>query len=263
VCLITYNQEMFVRAAIESVLAQRTSFDSELVIGDDASTDRTTEIVAGFARRYPERIRVLRQESNQGLLRNFHLTLNACRGKYVALLDGDDYWTATNKLETQVRFLVAHPECSLCFHDVAVLQEDGRFCTSNYTSPLTKRTSEITDLFETNFIATCSAVFRREAINEFPSWYQSCLWEDWPLYMLLAQQGTITYFNEVMAVYRSHGRGLWSALDMASQVSRTIEFLTAVDRYLDFRYRDAIQSSIEKHRRRLNAIAAPTEPNHG
>ena len=256
VCLVTYNQEMWVSQAIESVLTQRTSFDIELVIGEDHSTDRTRDTVSAFARQHPGRIRVLLQDANRGLLANFSDTFAACRGEYVALIDGDDYWTSPDKLEQQARFLDAHPECTICFHDTAVLLPDGNFCPDNYTSPSQKRISTLTDLFETNFIATCSAMVRRSAVPTLPSWYKDCCWEDWPLYILLAERGSIGYLPEVMAVYRSHGQGLWSGLGVSEQLEHTIDFLTRLDAHLDHRHSQAINASILKHRARLAAVRA-------
>jgi glycosyltransferase involved in cell wall biosynthesis len=251
VSLITYDHERFIAQAIESVLSQKADFEWELVVGDDCSTDRTGEIVGEFAERYPGRIRVLPSERNFGLVGNFVRTFRACRGEYVALLDGDDYWTNPLKLQRQAEFLDSHPECSICFHDAAVLLPDDTVCGTNYTAADQKEISSVEDLFATNFIATCSAMLRRGAVPELPSWYAGCLWEDWPLYILYAERGKIGYLNEVMAVYRNHGRGLWSALDSVEQLEAVIRFLLDMDDHLGHRYRAAIESSVSKYRNRL------------
>lgn len=260
VSLITYDHESFIAGAIESVLAQRADFDWELVVGDDCSTDRTAEIVRSFGDRYPERIRVLPSGGNLGLVRNFLRTFRACRGDYVALLDGDDYWTSSSKLQRQAAFLDARPECSICFHDVAVMLPDGSLCDANYTSPDQKEISSVEDLFETNFIATCSAMLRRKALAELPAWYASCLWEDWPLYILYAERGKIGYLNEVMAVYRNHGRGLWSGLGPVAQLEAVIRFLEDVDERLGRRYRLPIEASVAKYRARLRVARGEASP---
>ena len=123
--MITYNHERFIAQAIEGVLMQQTDFAVELVIGEDCSTDGTRAIVRRYGERYPERIRLLLQERNLGARANALATLNACRGQYIALCEGDDYWTDPTKLQKQVDFLESHPECSLCFHRVLVVYEDG------------------------------------------------------------------------------------------------------------------------------------------
>src|ERR1700676_449892 len=109
VMMITYNHERYIAQAIESILAQKVNFDYELVIGEDCSTDGTRAVILDFHRRYPSRIVPLLRERNLGGPRNFLGTLAACRGKYLALLEGDDYWICTDKLQRQVDFLEANP----------------------------------------------------------------------------------------------------------------------------------------------------------
>jgi glycosyltransferase involved in cell wall biosynthesis len=114
VCMMTYNHERFIAQAIESVLEQKTSFDLELVIGEDCSTDGTRKIVAEYARKYPEKIKAMFRETNLGMTANGIQTLRECRGRYIALLEGDDYWTDPLKLQKQVDFLDVHPTCTAC-----------------------------------------------------------------------------------------------------------------------------------------------------
>lgn len=247
VCFITYNHETYVAQAIESVVAQRTTFDYEIVVGEDCSTDGTRRIVEAYAERYPGRIRLNLQTENRGLLRNFLTTFESCRGEYVALLDGDDFWTSSRKLQKQVDFLDEYPDCSICFHDVEVLLPDGSVCEVNYTRPDHPPFATIEDLFETNFIATCSAMLRKCALPGLPPWYASSPLEDWPLYILYAERGKIGYLKEPMGVYRSHGRGLWSALDPVAQISKVIEFLRMIDERLAYRYTDRISASVARY----------------
>src|SRR5438132_1821213 len=98
VMMITYNHERFIAQALDSILAQRVNFDYEIVIGEDCSTDGTRDILMDFHRRYPDRIVLLLRDHNLGVMRNFEATLGACRGRYLALLEVDDYWTSENKL---------------------------------------------------------------------------------------------------------------------------------------------------------------------
>src|SRR6202022_1084614 len=125
VTMITYNHERFIAQAIESALAQRVEFDYEIVIGEDLSTDNTRAIVLDFARRYPDRILPILRDRNIGAMRNFAQTIAACRGQYLAFLEGDDYWTSPDKLQKQVDFLDAHYECAISCHRVRYLYELG------------------------------------------------------------------------------------------------------------------------------------------
>ena len=119
VAMITYNQERYIGQAIESVLAQRVNFDYEIVIGENCSTDGKREIVMDYQRRYPERIvLILRAAEPSALCGTSSRVLTACRGQYLTILEGDDYWTSVDKLEKQVDFLDAHPDCGLCCHRV-------------------------------------------------------------------------------------------------------------------------------------------------
>ena len=104
---------------------QEADFSYEVVIGEDCSTDRTRPIVMEYARAYPGKIRLVVGSERVGAPRNFARTLEACQGQYIALLDGDDYWTSPDKLRKQVEFLDRRPECAICFHDVLVVYEDG------------------------------------------------------------------------------------------------------------------------------------------
>jgi glycosyltransferase involved in cell wall biosynthesis len=247
VCLITYNHREYVAQAIESVLAQKTSFPFEIRIGEDRSTDGTREIVEGFGRRFPEKIRLNLQETNRGLLPNFLSTFESCRGEYVALLDGDDFWTSPGKLQKQADFLDRHPDCTISFHQTEVLLPDRTLCETNYTQPGQPPFASIDALFETNFIATCSAMLRRSAVPKIPDWYRTSRWEDWPLYLLFADRGRIGYLPEAMGIYRSHGRGLWSGLDPIAQVEAVIGFLLTMDERLGRRYTAEILKSASRY----------------
>ncbi|OYW17265.1 MAG: hypothetical protein B7Z54_08515, partial [Sphingobacteriales bacterium 12-47-4] len=132
VCLQTFQQAAFIRQAIDSVLAQETDFPFEILIGEDDSTDGTREICREYVQRFPDRIRLfLRHESEKIYINgvktgrfNFLSNLQAARGKYIALLDGDDYWPDTRKLQKQVEALEKNPSLSICFSRVEI-EQDG------------------------------------------------------------------------------------------------------------------------------------------
>lgn len=115
VCMITYNHEPYIRKSIDCVLAQETKFPFELVIGEDCSTDGTREIVFDYQKKYPDIIRVVNSNKNVGAHNNNIRTRKACRGKYMAFCEGDDYWHHPRKLQKQVDYLESHPECGLVF----------------------------------------------------------------------------------------------------------------------------------------------------
>jgi glycosyltransferase involved in cell wall biosynthesis len=117
VCMIAYNHQTYIAQALDSILAQKTNFPFEIVIGDDNSTDDTGKICQEYAIRYPGKIRYHLREKNLGMMPNFITTLYECQGTYIALCEGDDYWIDETKLQTQADFLDAHPDHSLCCHN--------------------------------------------------------------------------------------------------------------------------------------------------
>ena len=243
VCLITYNHGRFIAQALESALAQETNFEFEIVIGEDCSADHTRQILVEYQQRYPSKIRLMLPEKNLGANRNFARTLQACRGQYIALLEGDDYWTAPTKLQEQVDFLDSHEECAICFHAVRVFHEDGSVAPRLSPRFGHKKISTIEDLLGLgNFIPTCAAVFRNGLISEFPDWFYTLRIADFSLHVLNAQYGKIGYINKVMGAYRIHSGGTFSAASTsgnAHEVVRTYDYLNS---YLDYKHDRTIKA---------------------
>jgi glycosyltransferase involved in cell wall biosynthesis len=241
VCLLTYNHERYVAQAIESVLAQR-DVDFELVVSEDHSTDGTRAIVEEYAARHPDRIRVLPSPRNVGMTRAFARGIEAARGTYVALLDGDDYWTSPDKLRLQADFLDANPACAICFHNVTVVYEDGSSEPHPFHMPeparylsraMPRPVSTLADVAPGNFMQTCSVMFRRGLFGAFPEWFEGLAVADWPLHVLNAEHGDIGYIDAVMAAYRVHEGGVWSGSLSRFHRRAAVEGLADVYRKLD------------------------------
>ena len=247
VCMITYNHEKFITQAVESVMMQQTNFDYELVIGEDCSTDRTREIAIELQKRYPDKIRLLLPEKNLGMQPNFVQTLEACRGKYTALVEGDDYWTSPAKLQRQVDFLDSHPDLSECFHSTLVVHEDGSQDSRVFAPPGGKKVWSLEDfLFEVP-IATCSTMFRKGLFGAYPEWFYKTEIGDWALHMLNAQHGKVGHLDEVMSVYRVHYGGVWSSLNQATAHQQKIRLLRQVDEHFGWQHHQIIKRSISNH----------------
>ena len=256
VVMIAYNVERYVAQALDSVLMQQLEGDYEIVVGEDASTDGTGAIVADYARRHP-RIRLLRRERNLGMNRNFMETLLAARGRFIALLDADDYWTSPHKLRAQIDFLESHPECSICFHNAMVVYEDQAIEPHPFHVPeprhllshhVPKPFSSLADLAGGNFMQTCSVVFRAGLYGDLPPWYLSMPTFDWPLHLLNAEHGLIGYIDGIMGVYRVHSGSFWST-NMAhfrriDDVEAMIDAYRMVNAYTGFRYDRTIRGQV-------------------
>ena len=248
VLVMTYNHEKFIEQALGSALMQKTNFDYEILISEDCSTDRTREIVVEFQKAHPDKIRLLLSEqnvhSNQVVVRG----IQAARGEYIAMLDGDDYWTSPDKLQKQADFLDKHPECSLCFHNAKIFHEAENREGRNWTPPGHKEISTLEDIWLGNFIATCSTMFRRGAIREIPAWYDVMFpITDWPLHILNAEQGKIGYIDEVMGMYRYHPGGYYSPFSETQKQAETLKFYRTMNRNLNYRYDRLINIAISKY----------------
>jgi glycosyltransferase involved in cell wall biosynthesis len=243
VAMVTYNQERYIGQAIESVLAQRVNFDYEIVIGEDCSTDGTRAVVMDFHRRYPDRIVLILRQRNIGPMRNIESTLAACRGQYLSILEGDDYWTSVDKLQKQVDFLDAHPDRVLCCHRVKFLNETGS-AEADVHPLLAAGPYAIEDLLKWNFVMTCSAVMRRDLTNCPPPWLSEMKVGDWARSALVARHGTIELMDEIMAAYRVHAGGIWSSLSQTARLQETARMLRALDKELGYAYTDTILQTI-------------------
>jgi len=253
ICCITYNQEEFICETIDSFLMQKTNFPIEIIIHDDASTDKTAEIIKKYEKIYPDIIKPIFQTENQHskgkkIFSNF-VFLQA-KGKYIALCEGDDYWTDPNKLQKQVDFLENNPDFSICFHKVSTLK-DNKFedeIHKNYYKEILKDREMffIEDLLNDNFIATCSVVFQKK-FNNFPEWYEYLTFGDWSLHILNAQFGKIKYIDEIMAVYRIHEKGLWTSKSVSFREESILKFYKIINKYLNFKYNDLIFERILNH----------------
>ena len=162
VCMTAYNHAPYIGRAIEGVLSQRTTFAVELVLSDDCSTDGTGAICRDYAARYPDRIRLLTGDVNVGMRANYRRTIEACRGRYVAMCDGDDWWCDPLKLQRQVEALEADPACGICYTRVrCYAQEEGRY-VENY--PMGAGATTFEELLLNNTIPNCAAVVRRDLL---------------------------------------------------------------------------------------------------
>jgi len=224
VALRTYQHRPFVAQAIESVLLQDAPFEFELVIGEDCSVDGTREIVERYAERNPGRVRTVLPEENVGHGEILRRILDATRGRFVAYLDGDDYWTSAAKLRRQAEYLLAHEECASCFHDASIVY-DAAATPSGLTTPaLAEASFALEDILTECFIPSPAVMFRREIIAALPEWAFESAWIDWLVHIRCAERGPLGYIAEPLAAYRVHAGGMFSSLDRISQIEEDLRF---------------------------------------
>lgn len=207
----TYNHEKFIAQAIEGVLMQKTNFPFELIIGEDCSTDRTREIVVDYANRYPDIIKPILHEKNVGSKLNGRACKAACRGKYIAICEGDDYWIDLLKLQKQVDFMENHPECSLCHTYYKEMDENSVEFGSVLPKGKLPNVSKFGDYFpHRRIIRTATVMHRRELTptKEELEPFMESKYGDLVLFTLLSMKGKIGFVPDVTTHYRVHRGGV-------------------------------------------------------
>ena len=240
VILIAYNQRRYIRQAIESVLAQETSFSYELLIGDDASDDGTGDIVAEYARAYPDRVRAFIRPENLGAARNAVLLLQQARGEFIASLEGDDYWIDPQKLEKQAAFLRESPGFIGCTSRIRCVDVNGRAIRGKPEWIRQKRVFTLADFDGVHLPGQASSLMRRN-IFRTPAHDYSVLTEadtmisDRTAMLIFLLQGDFYCFDQPMSVYRYapalQGGNLTSRLAGEASILRDIQITRAMERY--------------------------------
>jgi glycosyltransferase involved in cell wall biosynthesis len=244
----TYQQIAYIRDAIDGVLAQRTPFELEIVIADDCSSDGTREVLAEYRDRHPELIRLLLPERNLGPTEIFRHAVAELRGRYVAWLDGDDYWTDTEKLARQVEALRARPGWAGCFHNATVCQVDGDSPNRPYVSDEVRGSLGFADLLRSNPVPSLSLMARGDLVRDLPSWVWEGLWADWLALLAISQHGELGYMPEEMGVYRVHSAGISSGLAREKQLEEDLRFYELVDPVVEERFRPELEAAVRSRR---------------
>lgn len=219
ICVVAFQHRKYIRQCLDSILSQRVNFAYELIIGEDDSTDGTREICMEYAEKYPEKIRLFLQSRKDVIYinnkptgrNNFIQCYHATRGKYVAVCEGDDYWTDENKLQMQVDFLESHPDFSLTHTNVDHVDEHGNITLHaplKYKAVMTHEevAGQIT-------VQTLTMVFRKDALPDFPPEYYKVFNADVFLTALLSEKGKVKFFNAVTGCYRKHAGGTFTGIN--------------------------------------------------
>ncbi len=262
VSITAYNHEKFISQALDSVLMQETDFSFEILIGEDDSEDNTREIVKEYQKQHPDKIRLFLNDRDKVIhingrptgRWNFVNNIKNAKGEYIALLEGDDFWTDPFKLQKQIDFLKDNKECTICFHNVEIFYEDENRAPWNYCLPNQKKISSLEDLLERNFLSTCSVVFDNGLFDKFPSWFYETAMGDWPLHILNSQHGKIGYLADVMAKHRINSNSYWSShrQDQTLYKSSLVDAYQHFNKHLCYRYDHTIKSKLSKYYHELS-----------
>lgn len=220
ICCLTYNHEKYIQQTLDGFLMQKTEYEFEVLIHDDASTDNTAEIIKEYQKKYPDIIKPIYQVENQyskGVIINKEFQFSRAKGKYIALCEGDDYWTDENKLQMQISYMEQNPQCSCTFH--AALLSSNEVIIGNdrhYEEECDIPTEEIVQ-GDGAYCATASLVFRTKYALEYPKFRLISDVGDYPLQILLAAKGSVHYFPDTMSVYRCFVEGSWTQRNWSAE----------------------------------------------
>lgn len=228
VIMITYGHEKYIEEAINGVFKQKTDYDIELIIADDCSPDNTGEVVENLLSKAPVNIRVkyTRHNTNVGMINNFVWALKQAKGSYIAICEGDDYWTDPLKLQKQVLFLESHTDYVLTFTRRDILKDSILESSSSMYEKSTFDKNEIPHLK----VPTLTVMFRN-LIDDIPSQMSEEI-IDASLFLFLSQYGAFYYFDENTAVYRVHQGGAWSGSSEIMKYTRSVNVRLAAWKHL-------------------------------
>ena len=227
VILPTHNHKPFIAQAIESVLMQETTFPFDILLHDDASTDGTADICRDYAKRYPDKITLIAQSVNQYTIDRriqSHILIPKVQAKYTAILDGDDYWVDPRKLQKQIDYLEAHPDCTLCVGGADLVDVENKIV--GHIAPYeTSRVVDPNDMIKKGggFTATNTIVMPTQLLKSLPKFADYVEAEDIPFQLLGALVGYAYYIADTLMAYRVAVPGSWSTRQYASAMETRIK----------------------------------------
>jgi glycosyltransferase involved in cell wall biosynthesis len=234
VCVITYNHEKYIHQALDSILAQKTNFPFNIIVADDFSTDNTRKIIDQYAEKHAQKFCVLDHSKKYGIAQNFLRLLDAACGKYIAYLEGDDYWTDPLKLQKQVDFLEINMDFAACQHEVSRINENGTIIQKTlWSNPIPKVITQ-KDLFRSeNLSQTGTWMFRRSCLNGMPNFFRQFPY-DRVLAFWITNFGKWGTLPEIMSVYRITDSGVYSKQTEERQTQQLIEIYETIKSHADY-----------------------------
>ena len=228
VWMVTYNHGEFIENAIESAMMQKSTFKYKLFIGEDNSTDKTREICKKLKEKYAHKIELILHKKNIGANPNGIYMYKKCfesGAKYIAMLEGDDYWTDPYKLQKQVDFLETNSSLVGCFHNSEERYWNDYSKASNlFLSFSCGREVSISEITEYNMVPTASVVFKTPVPREiFTEEFKTLPMGDWPIHLLNTRKGNYYYMPQIMSVRNLHPSSVWSSKPQNENVKKILD----------------------------------------
>lgn len=246
ILLVTYNQAKYIEEAIDSILNQNIFFDYEVIIADDYSTDNTLELIKNKFSKTAIKYSILVSKFNLGISKNYQRGFQACTGDYIAILEGDDYWTDTNRLSKHVEFLETHAECIMSFNRFIFYEEnsnkfyfDNKFNKEEISYEYISSQDLASGQKKIGNLSSC--VFRNSKKIIWDDQIFEVTIADLFLGIYLGNHGLIAKFNNYMSVYRVHKNGLWSGNNLIENQNSLLELLQKYDSILNYKYKEEFE----------------------
>lgn len=240
VMIITYNHERYIAQALESVLMQKTDFNFEINVIEDCSTDRTASIVLDYVEKYPDLVKPYLNKKNIGYKvtqKNFIRGFRTLKGEYIAILEGDDYWTSPEKLQKQVDYLDANPDYAICAHNTIKMYDDGSKEPHRFLYFGNQGDGTVEDVIALRMFFHTTGVLYRNVFNGIPPRQYISKWScDIFIMISHAAHGKIHHMDEDMAVYRAHSGGRFSTMSTLDGWKFNIGSLQRYNAWLGFRF---------------------------
>lgn len=259
-CLV-FNHEPYIRKCLEGFVMQKTNFRYEAIVHDDVSTDGSVNVIKEFEEKYPGIIKPIYETENQFSKNDGSLNRvieEHTRGKYIALCEGDDYWTDPNKLQKQVDYMESHPECSLVFHNAFIEKASiGKIVSSHRICSHPGEISLRKIIRDGGLIPTLSIMYRAAAFKEFNNFPFNCPVGDLRIQTYAAMVGKVHYMNEIMGVYRLVDTSVTHVIadnvnKYINHHEKFIEWYKSVDEYTNYKYKREIKGAIHFSEARIH-----------
>ena len=260
IIIVSYNQENYILKALESILIQNIPFPFEIIVADDSSTDKTFQIIKNTLSGVVENLKFLDRNNNIGISKNYQRSFNECKGDYIAIMEGDDYWIDPNRLINHVNFLENHLECVMSMNRFIIYNEVlGDFIYSKIKNEEHYTYINAREMASGNKLGNLSAcVFRKSEIDLIKQEVFEFEIADWMLGLVLSQNGLIGILEKKMSVYRVHDKGEWSKLSLDKMRDKVLLKADIYNKYFDYKYDKEFKDLKIKLKNRENMIKKKT-----
>ncbi len=251
----TYNHEKYIKQALRSIVDQKTNFKYEVLVHDDASTDKTAEIIREFEKEYPDVIKPIYQAENQysqGVSVNKKFQYPRTKGKYVAICEGDDYWTDERKLQKQFDFLETHEDYVLVAHGGKKVSEENEFISEFVIDKVDYEKGEVIN--HLSCFPTASMFYRASAWKNNEKFVNIIATYDYAVKAVLSTEGKVHVIPESMSAYRVASKGSWTeriekkSKNLIKHLETSVDFFEKFDLYREGQYHDYIQKEISRRK---------------